>query len=49
LPKTPELPAPQRRLGEVCAPGYTGRKRGEVDLLDKVDTLINVCFSQISL
>ncbi len=29
LPKTPELPAPQRRLGEVCAPGYTGRKRGE--------------------
>ena len=27
LPKTPELPAPQRRLGEVCAPGYTGRKR----------------------
>src|SRR5216684_1470381 len=30
LPKTPELPAPQRRLGEVCAPGYTGRKRGEV-------------------
>jgi len=28
LPKTPELPAPQRRLGEVCAPGYTGRKRG---------------------
>src|SRR5258708_17129588 len=30
LPKTPELPAPQRRLGELCAPGYTGRKRGEV-------------------
>jgi len=30
LPKTPELPAAQRRLGEVCAPGYTGRKRGEV-------------------
>ena len=30
LPKTEELPAPQRRLGEVCAPGYTGRKRGEV-------------------
>ena len=49
LPKTPELPASQRRLGELCAPGYTGRKRGEVDLLDKVDTLINVCVSQISL
>jgi hypothetical protein len=30
LPKTPELPAPQRRLDELCAPGYTGRKRGEV-------------------
>ncbi len=30
LPKTPELPAPQRRLGKVCAPGYTGRNRGEV-------------------
>jgi len=30
LPKTPERPAPQRRLGELCAPGYTGRKRGEV-------------------
>jgi hypothetical protein len=30
LPKTEELPAPQRRLDEVCAPGYTGRKRGEI-------------------
>jgi hypothetical protein len=30
LPRTPELPAPQRRLGDLCAPGYTGRKRGEV-------------------
>jgi hypothetical protein len=30
LPQTEELPAPQRRLGELCAPGYTGRKRGEV-------------------
>ncbi len=30
LPKTPDLPAPQRRLGKLCAPGYTGRKRGEV-------------------
>jgi hypothetical protein len=24
------LPAPHRRLNQVCAPGYTGRKRGEV-------------------
>jgi hypothetical protein len=30
LPKTPALPAPKLRLGELCAPGYTGRKRGEV-------------------
>jgi hypothetical protein len=30
LPKTEELPSPQRRLKQVCAPGYTGRKRGEV-------------------
>jgi hypothetical protein len=30
LPCTPDLPAAQRRLDEVCAPGYTGRKRGEV-------------------
>jgi len=30
LPKTPDLPPPQRRLGELCAPGYTGRKRGEI-------------------
>src|SRR6266516_2588614 len=30
LPKTEELPAPLRRLNQVCAPGYTGRKRGEV-------------------
>jgi len=30
LPKMPELPPPQRRLNELCAPGYTGRKRGEV-------------------
>ena len=29
LPSTPDLPAAQRRLDEVCAPGYTGRKRGE--------------------
>ena len=30
LPQTEELPSPQRRLNRVCAPGYTGRKRGEV-------------------
>src|SRR5438445_1841252 len=30
LPKTEDLPAPERRLTQVCAPGYTGRKRGEV-------------------
>src|SRR5579864_3824021 len=30
LPSTPDLPAVQRRLDQVCAPGYTGRKRGEV-------------------
>lgn len=29
LPRTPDLPQTQRRLEEVCAPGYTGRKRGE--------------------
>jgi len=30
LPKTPDRPTPQRRLRPLCAPGYTGRKRGEV-------------------
>jgi hypothetical protein len=30
LPCDPTLPAPRRRLDAVCAPGYTGRKRGEV-------------------
>src|SRR5438132_1231408 len=30
LPQTSELPAAQRRLQEVCAPGYLGRKRGEL-------------------
>jgi len=30
LPKTEDLPAPQRRLNQTCAPGYTGRKRREV-------------------
>jgi len=30
LPCTPDRPPAQRRLSEVCAPGYTGRKRGEV-------------------
>jgi hypothetical protein len=30
LPQTDELPPAFRRLDEVCAPGYRGRKRGEV-------------------
>ena len=30
LPQTDNLPPPFRRLDEVCAPGYRGRKRGEV-------------------
>jgi hypothetical protein len=30
LPCTSELPSAQRRMQEVCAPGHTGRKRGEV-------------------
>ncbi len=30
VPQTADLPPAQRRLGEVCAPGYLGRKRGEV-------------------
>src|SRR5437764_814464 len=30
LPKTEDRPAPQRRLRPLCAPGYTGRKRGEI-------------------
>jgi hypothetical protein len=30
LPKTEELPWPQRRLNQLCASGSTGRKRGEV-------------------
>jgi len=29
-PKTADRPSPQRRLRPLCAPGYTGRKRGEV-------------------
>jgi hypothetical protein len=29
LPKGDDLPPAFRRLDEVCAPGYTGRKRGE--------------------
>src|SRR5438445_748026 len=29
LPQTADLPPVQRRLREVCAPGYLGRKRGE--------------------
>jgi len=30
LPQTEELPPAFRRLDEVCAPGYRGRKRGQV-------------------
>jgi hypothetical protein len=30
LPKTEDLPRPFRRLDDVCAAGYTGRKRGEI-------------------
>src|SRR5579884_1338484 len=30
LPQTEALPSAFRRLDEVCAPGYTGRKRGQV-------------------
>jgi hypothetical protein len=30
LPKTADRPGPQRRLRPLCAPGYTGRKRGEI-------------------
>jgi hypothetical protein len=29
LPQTDELPAPQRRFEQACAPAYLGRKRGE--------------------
>jgi hypothetical protein len=30
LPQTETLPLPHRRFDQVCAPGYQGRKRGEV-------------------
>jgi hypothetical protein len=30
LPHTSDLPPAQRRMDQVCAPGYQGRKRGEV-------------------
>jgi hypothetical protein len=30
LPQSDELPPPFRRLDDLCAPGYTGRKRGEI-------------------
>src|SRR5262249_13324687 len=30
LPQGPELPESQRRSAELAKPGYTGRKRGEV-------------------
>ena len=35
LPQTELLPAPHRRFEAVCAPGYQGRKRGEVVRLVK--------------
>jgi hypothetical protein len=30
FPQTPEQPVPHRRPREVCAPGSTGRKRGDI-------------------
>lgn len=30
LPQSEDLPPAFRRLDEVCAAGYTGRKRGQV-------------------
>ncbi|GHO94587.1 hypothetical protein KSF_046350 [Reticulibacter mediterranei] len=30
LPQTEDLPPASRRLDEICAPGYRGRKRGQV-------------------
>ncbi len=30
LPQMESLPAPHRRFDQICAPGYQGRKRGEV-------------------
>jgi hypothetical protein len=30
LPVSPDRPVPQRRLRPLCAPGYLGRKRGEI-------------------
>src|SRR2546429_6330018 len=30
LPQSDDLPPAFRRLNDVCAPGYTGRKRGEI-------------------
>ena len=35
LPQTEELPPAVRRLDDVCAPGYRGRKRGQVVRLVK--------------
>ncbi len=32
LPEGEDLPEPERRLGDLAAPGYPGRKRGEVQL-----------------
>ncbi len=30
LPQSEDLPAAFRQLDEICAPGYRGRKRGQV-------------------
>src|SRR5207253_8778360 len=30
LPKTSNIPSPQRRMRGIAEPGYTGRKRGEI-------------------
>ncbi len=32
LPEGEDLPPPTRRVSAICAPGYTGRKRGEVQV-----------------
>src|SRR5207244_3337462 len=40
LPQAEDLPPPFRRLDDVCAPGYTGRKRGQVV---RTRTIISSC------
>jgi hypothetical protein len=41
LPKTEDVPPPFGRLDEVCAAGYTGRKRGQVV---RTRTVISQCW-----